>query len=478
MYNAAEIRKATGVHEIGNALNKLLLEYDGYRARGLKLDIQRGKPCPEQLDISSEALDWHGDYMAGGVDARSYGGDFEGTPECRRLFGELLGAAPEQVFVWGNSSLNLMYDLVQKALFHGAFGGKPWLQSGYVCPWQGVGGDGVRGDGARGNGALGSGALGSGALGSGALGSALLGNPARKLKFLCPAPGYDRHFAITESLGFELIAIPMEPEGPNMDAVESYVNNDESVVGIWNVPKYSNPTGVTFSDETVRRFAALKPKSDAFRVFWDNAYFAHSIYGEPDRLLNLREEAARRGNPHMVYEIASTSKITFAGGGICVVAASAENIRHISRQFALQSINSDKLNQLRHTRFIKSPAHLREIMARHAEIIRPKFEAVGASLKAAFGANGLCEWSRPTGGYFISVDAPDGCAARALELAAKVGVRFTPAGATYPCRRDPRDRNIRIAPTVPSLEELGLAMEILDVCVCIAYLERKRALNL
>ena len=440
MRYAEGITDAKDARGIDGALGRLMAEYGGYQAMGLKLDMQRGRPCAEQLDICSDALSWSGDYKAGGVDARNYGGDFEGTPECRRLFGELLGASPEQVFVWGNSSLNLMHDLIVQAMLHGVYGGSPWLQTGCVRPSQGM-----------------------------------LGNPARRLKFLCPAPGYDRHFAVTENLGFELVAIRMTADGPDMDAVESYVNGDESVVGIWCVPKYSNPTGVTFSDEAVRRFAELKPKSGGFRIFWDNAYFAHSLYGEPDRLADLRGMAARSGNPHMVYEVASTSKITFAGGGVCVVASSQENVRHMARQFAFQSINSDKLNQLRHARLIRDAAHLREIMERHAQIVRPKFEAVGAALREMFGDGGLCEWSSPKGGYFISVDAPDGCAARALDLAANAGVKLTPAGATFPCRQDPRDRNIRIAPTVPPLAELRQAMDILGLCICIAYLEREKA---
>ena len=455
MHYAAEIRKIAGTQELGRALHSFLLEYEAFRAQGLKLDMQRGRPCAEQLDIVSDALNWNGGYASGGVDARNYGGDFAGLPECRRLFGELIGAAPEQVFIWGNSSLNLMFDLIVKAMLHGPYGGEPWLKSGYVCPFPG---GCAQGDEAASCGDV-------------------LGNPARRLKFLCPAPGYDRHFAISESLGFDLVSIPMGADGPNMDMVESYVNNDESVVGIWNVPKYSNPTGVTYSDETVLRFAALKPKSKAFRIFWDNAYFAHSIYGEPDRLLSLRDEAARQGSPHMVYEFVSTSKVSFAGGGVCFVAASAENIRYIARQFAFQSISSDKLNQLRHARLIKDPENLRSIMARHAEIIRPKFEIVDKVLEKTFSASCLCEWSTPKGGYFISVNTPDSCAARALELAEKVGVRFTPAGATYPYHRDPRDRNIRIAPTVPKVAELKLATDVLGLCVCIAYLERQRTLH-
>ncbi|MDR3120689.1 MAG: aminotransferase [Clostridiales bacterium] len=430
--------------EIDGALAQLNLLYDGYKAQGLKLDMQRGRPCAEQLGLSNAMLDWGGaPYLCeNGVDARNYGGDIEGTPEARRVVAEMLDVLPRNVIVWGSSSLNIMYDCIAKALLLGVYGGsEPWLAQA-----------------ARGGGG--------------------------KLKFLCPVPGYDRHFLITERLGFEMINVEMRADGPDMDAVERLVESDELIKGIWNIPKYNNPTGITYSDAVVRRFAALRPKARDFRIFWDNSYCVHDLYGESDSLTELISEAKKHGNEDMVYVFTSTSKVTFAGAGLAAIAASENNVKFIGKQLSVQSIGADKLNQLRHARFIQDRAHLKEIMARHAELIRPKFELVLSILKEEFGetagaagaegAGGLCAWNNPRGGYFISLDAPDFCATEALRLAAEAGVRFTPAGATFPYGKDPRDRNIRIAPTVPSLDEVRLAVRVLALCVKLAYLNRKR----
>jgi len=421
-----------------NMLATLKSEYDQYRSQGLKLDMQRGRPCAEQLDISSEMLDWGGaSYLCeDGNDMRNYGGGIEGTPEARALIADILGVKRENVIVWGNSSLNIMYDLITKAMLFGVYGGeKSWLEQ------------------AR--------------------------ETGEKLKFICPSPGYDRHFLITETLGFEMINVPMSADGPDVEAIERLVASDAMIKGIWNTPKYQNPTGITYSDGVVRALAALKPKAPDFRIFWDDAYIAHDLYDETDSLLNLLTEAAKHGNEDMVYIFASTSKITFAGAGITALATSVNNAKFIAKQLSVQAICPDKINQLRHARFIKDPDGLKSIMKKHAAIIRPKFELVLKILDEEFKdprncgcPADLCEWTNPRGGYFISLDAPDNCAKEALRLAAEAGVRFTPAGATYPYGVDPRDRNIRIAPTVPSLGEIDTAIHVLALCIKIAYLTK------
>ena len=440
------------------ALAPLMSEYDQYLAKNLKLDIQRGRPSTEQLDIASKMLDW-GDApytCEDGNDARNYGGGIEGAPEARALFAGILGVEGKNVIAWGNSSLSIMYDLLVKAMLFGVYGStKSWLEQ------------------ARESG--------------------------EKLKFLCPVPGYDRHFYMTETLGFEMINIDMRADGPDMDAVERLAAADPMIKGIWNVPKYSNPTGITYSDETVRRFAALKPKAADFRIFWDNSYAVHDLYDEPDELLNLYTEAQKSGTEDLVYMFASSSKITFAGGGVTAFAASEGNIKHYAKQLSAQTICPDKLNQLRHVRYIKDNAGLVEIMKKHAALIRPKFEIVlkvleeefrgaiggscsgssgtAAAATAAAAAAGsdmdICDWTNPRGGYFISLNAPRDCAKEALKLAAGAGVRLTPAGATFPYGADPQDRNIRIAPTVPPTSELEAAMRVLALCIKIAYLKGK-----
>ena len=428
----------------GDTLTALKAEYDKYCARKLNLDLQRGRPCTQQLDICKGMLDWGdaGFLCEDGIDARNYGGGIEGAPEARAMFAEIFGVESKNVIAAGNSSLSIMYDTLVKALMFGVYGaGKSWLAQA-----QEAGG---------------------------------------KLKFLCPVPGYDRHFFMTETLGFELINVKMNIDGPDMDEVERLVASDPLIKGIWNVPKNSNPTGITYSDEVVRRFAALKPAAGDFRIYWDNSYAVHDLYDDGCQLLNLLSEAEKHGNADMVYMFTSTSKISFAGAGITAFAASENNIKFIVKQMSAQTICPDKLNQLRHARYIKSAGGIKEIMKKHAAILRPKFEmvlnilgeefrgAAGAAAGGAATAGDICEWTNPRGGYFISLDAPDNCAKEALRLAAEAGVRLTPAGATYPYGKDPLDRTIRIAPTVPSLEELDTAMHVLTLCIQIAYLNKK-----
>ena len=421
------------------ALTSLNSEYDRYRSRNLKLDIQRGRPCTEQLDLASELLDWGKAPLTceDGNDARNYGGRVEGAPEARALFADIFEVAPDNVIVCGNSSLSIMYDLIVKAMLLGVYGSqKSWLAQAFES--------------------------------------------GEKLKFICPAPGYDRHFTMTESLGFEMLNVDMRADGPDMDAVERLVSGDPMIKGIWNIPKYHNPTGITYSDNTVRRFAALKPKADDFRIFWDNSYIVHDLYGDSDRLLNLLREAEKRGNGDMVYMFTSTSKITFAGAGVTAFAAGVNNVNHIAKQMSSQLIVPDKLNQLRHVRYIKNTGELKAIMSKHAAILRPKFELVQKILREEFKNGGIgdadadiCEWTSPRGGYFVSFNTPDFCAKESLKLAAAAGVKFTPAGATFPYGNDPRDRNIRIAPTVPPADELETALRVLSLCVKIVYLSGK-----
>ena len=408
-------------------LGALQGEYEGLKAQNIKIDMQRGRPCAEQLDLANEALDWHGAPFVceDGVDARNYGGDLGGTPECKRLFADIFDVLPENIIIGGNSSLNLMYDAIVKAMLLGVYGAKgPWM--------------------------------------------AYPGKP----KFLCPSPGYDRHFTVAESFGLELVTIKMNSDGPDMDEVERHVNEDPSVVGIWCVPKYSNPDGITYSDEVVRRFAALRPKADGFRVFWDNAYFCHDLYDESDKLLNIFDECKKTGNEDMFYMFASTSKITFAGSGVSVFVSSKNNVEFLKKQMFVQTIGPDKVNQLRQVRYIKSAGNLKKLMQERAQILRPKFDSVLSVLSEEMGGSGICQWNNPRGGYFVSLNAPSGCASKAVGLAASAGVLFTGAGATFPYKKDPEDRNIRIAPTIPPASEVRTAVKALCLCIKIAYIEK------
>ena len=398
-------------------------EYKKFQAMGLKLNMARGKPGPHQMDLAMGLLQMTDYTTDAGTDARNYG-DLEGLHEARELFADVMGVKPEEVFVGGNSSLQLMYNLISMGYSFG-FPESP-------CPWSQV----------------------------------------EKRKFLCPVPGYDRHFAMTEHFGFELVPVPMLPDGPDMNLVERLVHEDASIKGIWCVPKYQNPTGVVFSHEVVKRFANLKPAAKDFRIFWDNAYCVHDLYPEeaeplPD-ILSLCEQA---GSPDLVYEFCSTSKAAFPGAGISGVAASAANLIELRRVWKFATIGPDKLNQLRQARFFRNTAGLKAHMARHADLLRPKFERVEAILKEDLARSGAGSWTEPKGGYFISFNTLPGCAARTVELCKKAGVKFTPAGATWPCGRDPEDRNIRLAPSYASLEEIELAVRLFTICVRLAALE-------
>ncbi len=404
----------------------LLKQYEEFKAKGLKLDMSRGKPAPEQLDLSIDML-LHcldGDYKSSnGIDCRNYG-ILDGIPEAKKLFEEMLSIGDDEIIVGGNSSLQLMYDTIIRALHFGVYGGdKPW-------------------------------------------------GKCDKVKFLCPVPGYDRHFAICESLGIEMIPVQYKSDGPDMDEVERLVSSDEEIKGIWCVPMYSNPTGITYSDEVVRRFAALKPAAKDFRIFWDNAYCVHHLSDDHDTLLNIIEECKKAGNPDMVFQFTSTSKISFPGGGLAVIAASKNNIDFIKNQMTVQTIGFDKLNQLRHCKYFKNFDGIKAHMKKHAAIIQPKFSVVLYMLNKEISPLGIGSWVSPKGGYFVSFDAMEGCAKRIVSLAAEAGAVMTGAGATYPYGKDPKDSNIRIAPTFPSVHELRQAMEIFCVCVKLASVEK------
>lgn len=399
--------------------------FEEAKAKNLKLDMSRGKPGKAQLDMISDiltVLSKPEDCMIDGMDARNYG-ELGGLPSCRALFAEILGVKPSEVFAAGNSSLSLMYDIISKAFTHGLLHSeRPWCKE-------------------------------------------------EKVKFLCPAPGYDRHFLVTESFGMELITIPMTDEGPDMDAVEEAVK-DPAVKGIWCVPKYSNPQGIIYSDEVIDRMAALKPAAPDFTIMWDNAYCIHEFDGDfvPFRdILTLCREA---GNPDMVFEFASTSKVTLPGGGVAVFATSEANMAYMKKLMTIQIISYDKVNQLRHVRYLKDKAHTLELMKKHAAIMKPKFDAVADMLEQEIAPRGIGSWCRPKGGYFISFDAMPGTAKRALALCKEAGVVMTGAGATFPYGVDPQDSNIRIAPSLPPVAELEAAMEVFCICIRMAALEK------
>lgn len=399
-------------------------KYDEYKLAGLKLDMSRGKPSKAQLDLSNglnDVLDSSSDYKSeSGLDVRNYG-VLDGIPECKRLFSELLDVSADNLIVFGASSLNIMYDYIAQCMIYGA-GDKPWATQ-------------------------------------------------EEIKFLCPAPGYDRHFGILESMGIKMINIPMLKDGPDMDMIDELIK-DEKVKGIFCVPKYSNPEGKTFSDETVRRFAAMKPAAKDFRVIWDNAYIVHDFNDTPDTLLNIFDAAKEYGSEDLFIEVASTSKITFPGAGISVLAASDNNIKAIKKRMSAQIIGHDKINQLRHARYFKNLDGIKAHMKKHAAIIRPKFETVLKAFDEELSGLGIAEWTKPNGGYFISLCVMPGTAKEVGRLCKEAGVTLTTVGATYPYGIDPNDSNIRIAPTFPSEEELAKAVEILCVCVKLAAAEK------
>lgn len=410
--------------ELSNLKDSLMKKYDEYKAEGLKLDMSRGKPSKAQLDLSNDlndVLNSSSDYKSeNGLDVRNYG-ILDGIPECKRLFAELLDVSADNLIVFGASSLNIMYDYIAQCMIYGA-GDKPWAaQEG--------------------------------------------------IKFLCPAPGYDRHFGILESMGIKMINIPMLKDGPDMDKIDELIK-DEKVKGIFCVPKYSNPEGKTFSDETVRRFAAMKPAAKDFRVVWDNAYIVHDFNDTPDSILNIFEAAKEYGSEDLFIEVASTSKITFPGAGISVLAASGNNIKAIKKRMSAQIIGHDKINQLRHARYFKNLDGIKAHMKKHAAIIKPKFETVLNAFEKELSGLGIAEWTKPNGGYFISLCVMPGTAKEVGRLCKEAGVTLTTVGATYPYGIDPEDSNIRIAPTFPSEEELAKAVEILCVCVKLAAAQK------
>ncbi len=402
-------------------------QYSEAKAKGLSLDMSRGKPSATQLNVSMGLLDVinsESDLKAlDGTDCRNYG-VLDGIPEAKQLMADMMGTSPENVIIYGNASLNIMYDQVSRAYTHGILGNTPWCK-------------------------------------------------LDKVKFLCPVPGYDRHFAITERFGIEMINIPMSESGPDMDMVEQYVNNDESVKGIWCVPKYSNPQGFTYSDETVKRFAALKPAAKDFRIFWDNAYVIHHLYEDKqDEILDIISECEKAGNPDMVFEFASTSKVSFPGSGIAALASSKANVEDIKKQLTIQTIGHDKINQLRHVKYFKDINGLKAHMMKHAQQMRPKFEAVLEVLDKELSGLGIGSWYAPRGGYFISFDAMEGCAKNIVAKCKEAGVKLTNAGATFPYGKDPKDSNIRIAPSFPTPEEMEQAADLFVLCVKLVSVEK------
>lgn len=393
--------------------------YNEFKARGLKLDMSRGKPCKEQLDLSV-ALNDVADYVSDGVDVRNYG-MLDGIPSCKKLFADLMGVKPENVIVGPTSSLNLMFDYVSQCYTHGA-GSTPWCK-------------------------------------------------LDKVKFLCPVPGYDRHFTILEHFGIEMINVDMKQDGPDMDAIEELVK-DPSVKGMFCVPKYSNPQGITFSDDVVRRIAALKPAAEDFRIVWDNAYCVHDLVEDGDKLLNIFDVLPEYGNDDMVVEVCSTSKITFPGAGVSAIIASDNNIKMIKSRLNAQVISYDKMNQHRHVVFFGDANGVLNHMKKHAAILKPKFDIVIKTLNEELAGKGIASWFAPKGGYFISLDVMNGCAKRVGELCKEAGVTLTSVGATYPYGKDPNNKNIRIAPSFPPVDELSLAAELLCICTRLAAAEK------
>ena len=406
---------------------ELEAKYLDYKAKNLKLNMARGKPCNEQLALSMPMLDIldSSAYMLAedGTDCRNYG-IMDGIAEAKALFADILDVHPENIIVFGNASLNIMFDTVSRAVTHGIMGNTPW-------------------------------------------------GKLDKVKFLCPVPGYDRHFKVTEHFGIEMINVPMTEQGPDMDMVERLVSSDASIKGIWCVPKYSNPQGYTYSDETVRRFARLKPAAPDFRIFWDNAYCIHHLYEDKqDSIVEILSECQLCGNADMVFEFASTSKVTFPGAGIAAIATSVGNVADIKKHMTVQTIGHDKINQLRHVKYLKDMDNVNALMMKHADILRPKFEMVIDILERELDGLDIGSFTKPIGGYFISFDTLKGCAKKVVSMCKDAGVEMTGAGATYPYGKDPDDCNIRIAPSFPVLDDLRLATELFALCVKLASVKK------
>lgn len=411
--------------ELHSVLSGLRQEYAAFCAQGLSLDMSRGKPSKAQLDLSDDMLSIDPALLTktpGGTDTRNYG-ILDGLPEAKALFAELLEVSPANILVGGNSSLNLMFDSVARSMTFGVCGSTPWCK-------------------------------------------------LPKVKFLCPVPGYDRHFAITQLFGIEMINIPMLADGPDMAMVKDLVENDYAVKGIWCVPMYGNPTGITYSDAVVKAFASLSPKAADFRIYWDNAYCVHHLTDAPDRLTNIYEACKAAGKEDMVYIFASTSKVTFSGGGVAVLAASENNLDYIKKIMTIQTIGHDKINQFRHVVYFKDAAGIHAHMEKHRALMAPKFDTVIQTLDRELAPLGIGSYHRPKGGYFVSFDAPEGCAKRICTLCKEAGVVLTPAGATFPYGKDPKDSNIRLAPSFPPVSELETAMALFCLCVKIAAAEK------
>ena len=418
--------KSMSQEELSTLLEELKKEYIDAKGKGLNLNMARGKPSKAQLDLSMDVLDAltsKGSAITeSGIDTRNYG-DMTGIPEAKKLMADVMGTDPQNVIVFGNASLPIMYDTVARSYCFGVNGSTPWCK-------------------------------------------------LDKVKWLCPVPGYDRHFAITEQFGIEMITIPMNSDGPDMELVKKYVEEDETVKGIWCVPKYSNPTGITFSDSVVRAFASLRPAAEDFRIFWDNAYAVHDLYDDKkDELLDILSECALNGNEDMVYEFCSTSKVSFAGAVIAAMATSEKNRKWVESTMTIQTIGYDKMNQLRHVRYFKDIDGLKAHMKKHADMLRPKFEAVLNCFESELDGLDIATWTEPKGGYFISFDAMEGCAKEIVAKCKEAGVTLTGAGATYPYKKDPKDSNIRIAPSFPTPEEMELAAKVFVLCVKLVTVE-------
>ena len=407
--------------------SELEASYEEKKALNLQLDMSRGKPSPSQLDVSlglMDALNSHSVLKSeDGTDCRNYG-VLDGIPEAKKLMADMMGTTADHIIIFGNASLTIMYDSISRSYTHGVLGSTPWCK-------------------------------------------------LDKVKFLCPVPGYDRHFAITDHFGIEMINVPMTQDGPDMDMVEELVANDDSIKGIWCVPKYSNPQGYCYSDETVRRFANLKPAAKDFRIYWDNAYVIHHLYEDNQvEIPDIISECEKAGNPNLVYEFASTSKVSFPGSGIAAMAASAENLADVKKQMTIQTIGYDKLNQLRHVAYFKNIDGLKAHMKKHADAMRPKFEAVLKVLDEELTGAEIGSWVKPLGGYFISFDAMEGCAKKIVAKCKEAGVTLTNAGATFPYGKDPKDSNIRIAPSFPTPEEMAVATDLFVLCVKLVSVEK------
>ncbi|MBW1848010.1 MAG: aminotransferase class I/II-fold pyridoxal phosphate-dependent enzyme [Deltaproteobacteria bacterium] len=412
--------------ELEDLKNELIKRYDEFKTLGIQLDMTRGKPCPKQLDLSLDMLKCANEkhFLAqDGTDCRNYGG-LDGIPEAKDLFSSFLGVTPSEIIVGGNASLNMMNDTFVTAMLHGIDSENP--------PWIKL----------------------------------------PQIKFICPSPGYDRHFSICEHLNIEMIPIGMDEHGPDMDTVEQLVKQDENIKGIWCVPMYSNPTGAVYSDEVIERLAGMETKAKDFRIFCDNAYTVHHLADNPPVQKNFLSACKESGNPERVFIFGSTSKVTFAGAGVGMMAGSEKNMALMKKHLAFQSIGPDKINQLRHVLFFKDMDGINAHMKKHREIIKPKFDAVQGILEKEIGALNIAKWSNPKGGYFISLDTQEGCAKKIAQMASEAGLKLTPAGATYPLKKDPVDCNIRIAPTFPPLEDIELAMELLAICIQLVAIDK------